>query len=1209
MKKGWFVLLVMLTPYLSAQTTFDFVNKGYYELTVDYNVHNGTDHAASCSSQIWIKAYFQNGGIEQIFQQGIRTSEKASTPGKFIYIFPADKRISQLEIWTERDYTSGTFVPDCENGDEGTTWVNDITYPVFTKYIQGMPGYDYSRSYMDISIVPLTNKNLLELSFFVSSNSYSILWYYKGWASYFGETNRIDIGTNHPVIIFGWIANSTAGNKIYFSHDATKTISDIGISLYISARDQKGPYDLQWDQSIPGLDMDQTIYEETIYEETDTKPLPIFSGLNPPSLTFPEIPSSKLTYDIQVTVDYNNVRAPIYSNNSILSTDKSITLTAKGDYPSSSHHWQVCFDNDIHPESEWKSIDIPLTDSRNEISFTGRDLLGNNYALLNKKIHFRYYIGDKYRNWCSQIASVTYKKDAPKISLYQVNGPSCAYTHDGSITLQLSRDLDADEIVDFVVYKSGESDYVDGNKTNVGKLEADRCYTIGPLSAGTYQIKISGKQNGNAEMSDGAGYIIDNIIINSPQPVNLSYLSFPVNCHGGSDGRITVQGSGGTGSYYSVYKRVGADNDTTPQFGAEGYTIGSLSPDSYTLRLYDSNGCQVRNGQGTEKTETISISQPAYPLTVAVERIFQPRGWGFADGWIKVRAQGGTMPYTFTWTDGNAGDIAEHTSVEENGSMTNTVSNLGDGHYYLRMTDSRYPGADANDRAGCVAELDTVLVQPPPLVVEPAIYDSISCFGRNDGALVAHARGGVGGPGTYRYQWDTPVSLTGFVADSIFRDLPAALYRVTVRDTNGITAGAELYFPQPDLLTAAIHSNTLACDGDADGWIEALVAGGTTPYRYAWTGIGTEQASTAIRIDGLTGGAYALFVRDRRQCEAIATGRILVPGGMEDRAVVIPPLCRDVAGGSIALNMKGGVAPYSYVWNTSAVTSGLTDIPAGSYSVRITDANGCFIDRQFDLPNPEPLSVRLGEDMVLCRGQSALLSAAVADPHASYRWYNRYGLFSEEAETEVSGSDAYRVVVTDGNGCSGADTITVSESDREISADFVAAAKAAATVPACFVNISRPAPESVEWLLPDDPSVLVTRETPEELEVVFGREGAYTVGLLSTVGACRQAVYKTVTVVNKYDLTEYEPQQEAFLKQFKLYPNPAAGQFTVLIELSEAAEIQLRLVSVSGAVAETKPLSGSDRYEEVFTHRQAGAYILQLVSPKAVAAIHVVIEN
>jgi hypothetical protein len=604
---------------------------------------------------------------------------------------------------------------------------------------------------------------------------------------------------------------------------------------------------------------------------------------------------------------------------------------------------------------------------------------------------------------------------------------------------------------------------------------------------------------------------------------------------------------------------------------------------------------------------------------VAVERIFQPRGWGLTDGWIKVRAQGGTMPYTFTWKDGNDAGITEHPSVKEGESMTNTVQNLGDGHYYLWMTDSRYqtgrelPGADAHDWAGCVAELDTVLVQPPPLVVEPAIYDSISCFGRNDGALVAHARGGVGGPGTYQYKWDrtegTPVSLTGFVVDSIFRGLPAATYRVTVRDTNGITAKAELYFPQPDLLTAAILSDTLACDGDADGWIEARVDGGTTPYRYAWTGIGTEQASTAIRIDGLTGGAYALFVRDRRQCEAIATGRILVPGGMEDSAVVIPPLCRDVAGGSIALNMKGGVAPYSYVWNTSAVTSGLTDIPAGSYSVRVTDANGCFIDRQFDLPNPEPLSVRLGEDMVLCRGQSAVLSAAVADPHASYRWYNRYGLFSEEAETEVSGSDAYRVVVTDGNGCSGADTITVSESDREISADFVAAAKAAATVPSCFVNISRPAPESVEWLLPDDPSVLVTRETPEELEVVFGREGTYTVGLLSTVGACRQAVYKTVTVVNKYDLTEYEPQQEAFLKQFKLYPNPAAGQFTVSVELSEAAEIQLRLVGVSGAVVETRLLSGNDRYEEVFTHRQAGAYILQLVSSKAVAAIHVVIEN
>ncbi|MDR0699879.1 MAG: SprB repeat-containing protein, partial [Tannerella sp.] len=346
----------------------------------------------------------------------------------------------------------------------------------------------------------------------------------------------------------------------------------------------------------------------------------------------------------------------------ILPSHHPVTIHISNNYPQSNGVWQYQFisDTEVPNVSNW--IDFPsLLKSQYELTFSGIDLSANfiNTVVLPKK---KVAIRRKLSCVNSEIIILSARKSSPEILNAEGIINSCYNFNDGAIKLTFSSQLLPNETINLsVVDITSKNNITSRDNISVFNNENGKfTYTINDVPYGRHRIEMIGKypDASTATYSDGSKHTVT-VDVPNRSPVAFSDVkSFPVNCHGGSDGRITVQGSGGTGSYYAVYKKDGADNDTTPSFGAEGYTIGSLSPDNYTLRLYDSNGCQVKNGQ-EEKTETISISQPAYPLTVAVERIFQPRGWGLTDGWIKVRAQGGTMPYTFTWTDGNAGDIAE----------------------------------------------------------------------------------------------------------------------------------------------------------------------------------------------------------------------------------------------------------------------------------------------------------------------------------------------------------------------------------------------------------------------------------------------------------------------------------------------------------------------------------------------------------------------
>jgi hypothetical protein len=510
------------------------------------------------------------------------------------------------------------------------------------------------------------------------------------------------------------------------------------------------------------------------------------------------------------------------------------------------------------------------------------------------------------------------------------------------------------------------------------------------------------------------------------------------------------------------------------------------------------------------------------------------------------------------------------------------------------------------DANGCKKEIAQEIANPPLLEAFIEITAPISCNGRSDGKLTVNSQGGIG---EHSYVWykitDIDTVQTGF--RKTVENLAIGIYRVKVRDDNGIEVySGDFDLTEPDVLKVTTQANSIACNGDRDGWVEAAATGGTTPYSYSWS-----SGENTARVEGLPDDRYLVFVTDAHACEVKGTAEITVPSGLVVDTVIGHPSCPGINDGSINFTVSGGVAPYTYLWDDGVTERLRSNLSAGNYGLTVTGANGCFRHLNIELATPEPLVINLGDDKILCKDQEFELNATVADGNALYKWYHNGVLFAQTPVISITQQGAYKVEVMTSSGCVGEGYINITIRDYEISADFTVATKAIRREITKLVNISYPSSEKVEWIIPeDDPFIEVISTTDEYVEIIFMENGIYTIGLRSTVGDCEMIVYKQIAVLDRYDIPEYEPEKDAFLKSFIAYPNPSNGQFTVRIELGAKADIHLRLIDITGTVVDEREAKGNDRYEIYYNiSNEQGIYLLQLTSEKANTSLKLLLNT
>lgn len=488
----------------------------------------------------------------------------------------------------------------------------------------------------------------------------------------------------------------------------------------------------------------------------------------------------------------------------------------------------------------------------------------------------------------------------------------------------------------------------------------------GNLAPGTYTVTVTG--------ANGCTATAMVTIPDAPAALTLSIASqVDVLCFGGNNGSIDLAVSGGTVPYN--YEWSGTAPDVQDPSG--------LSAGTYMVTVTDANGCTA--------TTSATITEPASAVVAMIIASTNPLCNGAADGTATVTPSGGTPGYTYLWS---------------NGQTTATATNLIAGSYQVTVTDAN----------GCIALAIVTLTNPPVLLASIAAKSDVLCNGGNTGSATATQTGGTA---PYMYLWsDNQTTATAI-------GLSSGVYFVTVTDANGCQSITSVEINEPTQVVAWIIMTTpTLCNGDMNGVALAAATGGTTPYTFTWPG----GAMGALRT-GLAAGNYTVTVTDANGCTATATATITQPANPLTVTVnnVTNVLCNGEATGAINITAMGGTAPYSYAWTGVAPdVEDPTGLPAGTYTVLVTDANGCTATTFATIMEPAtPLSaVASVVNDALCSGVGsgeATVTPSGGTPAYTYLWSN--GQMTQNATGLVAG--AYQVTVTDMNGCTTVATVFI----------------------------------------------------------------------------------------------------------------------------------------------------------------------------------------
>jgi gliding motility-associated-like protein len=422
-----------------------------------------------------------------------------------------------------------------------------------------------------------------------------------------------------------------------------------------------------------------------------------------------------------------------------------------------------------------------------------------------------------------------------------------------------------------------------------------------------------------------------------------------------------------------------SSNVAVATVSANGLVTG-ISAGTATITFSSANGCQT----------TAIVTVDGTPLLTVTPNNIACFG---GNGSVTLSASGGTAPFTYGATP---------------------TTNLAPGSYTYVATSA----------SGCASAAVTITITQPQVgLTVSTTQTNVLCFGNSTGAINATPSGGTA---PYTYSWSNGATTQNLTA------IPSGSYTVTVTDANGCTATATVVITEPAAALAATTTQVMiACFGGNTGSVNMTPTGGTAPYTYVWTG-----GSTAQSAIGVPAGTYSVTVTDANGCTTTVTATITQPQApLTLTNTQTNVLCFGNSTGAINLTPAGGTPAYSYLWSNNATTQNLTSLPAGTYTVVVTDANGCTANASVTITQPQTgLSVATTQTNVLCFGNST--GAINATPSGgsvpyTYSWSNN--ATTQNLTTIPSGS--YTVTVLDANGCTATATAVITEPAAALAAN------------------------------------------------------------------------------------------------------------------------------------------------------------------------------
>lgn len=361
-------------------------------------------------------------------------------------------------------------------------------------------------------------------------------------------------------------------------------------------------------------------------------------------------------------------------------------------------------------------------------------------------------------------------------------------------------------------------------------------------------------------------------------------------------------------------------------------------------------------------------------------------------GHIILDVDGGVPPYTFRWN---------------NLETVQNRYNLLSGTYSVWIKDSL--GYEIRER---------IIVQPPyPLEIEMANTKEASCISSNDGEAKINILKGRGEP--YKIEWSN-----GLRNQMHAKGLTPGTYSVKVSDQ--FDCNQTIYFEIKSShaeMQVSEELQDVSCSNGDDGSIAVQVSGGKSPYKYQWSNGATSKANT-----GLSPGDYEVLITDAAGCSVFKTFQIAASSPMEVSGEVKSDLlCFHSEEGFIALNVEGGKAPYTYLWSNGGKTNKIQQLGPGEYEVIVTDANGCSIEKVFNIVGPEKLTAKIETALdINCElGEAKGVAwVSIKGGKAPYKVHWQNGS-DDIREIQIADEKEITVEVTDAFGCSVSETVTV----------------------------------------------------------------------------------------------------------------------------------------------------------------------------------------
>jgi gliding motility-associated-like protein len=381
-----------------------------------------------------------------------------------------------------------------------------------------------------------------------------------------------------------------------------------------------------------------------------------------------------------------------------------------------------------------------------------------------------------------------------------------------------------------------------------------------------------------------------------------------VSCFGLNDGEIDLTITSGTAPFTYTWSNSQSSEDL----------IG-LAPGTYTVSVIDDHGCST--------TASAEISEPeVLQLSAEFNNVNCYNG---NDGLIDLNVSGGTLPYSFTWS---------------NGAITEDLSGLSAGPYDVVVSDFN----------GCEISYNTTITQPDSLMIAATVIDA-NC-GTANGTILIQV---TGGNAPYQFAW------TNGTTEMSLYNVVAGTYTLIVTDAMNCTNSYTGTVSTISSLNANLIEIDAKCFGENSGSIQAVVSSGFAPFTYDWS----DGQTSPTAID-LTAGTYSVTITDMYGCQVTLNGTVNQPDSLY--AIVTSSVyaggynisSNNGSDGYLNTQVFGGTSPYSFNWtgpsNFASTNQNLANLQDGAYALYLTDVNGCAFSTSSRLTEPALLEMPNG---------------------------------------------------------------------------------------------------------------------------------------------------------------------------------------------------------------------------------------------------------